>query len=1186
ADTDGDGFKDGQEIALGRNPLKIEMDFTLGSLSQGYDGAPKSATANTIPAGLPVKYTYDGTDALPTQIGSYAVVGTIDDATYVGSASGTLVISKGTATVTLEALSASYNGTSKPATANTTPAGLVVNLTYDGSPDAPTNAGSYAVVATVSDANYIGAASGTLVIAKGEATVTLENLVQIRDGSAKHATAITDPPGLTVEFTYSPSAGAPVETGNYTVMGTIRDANFSGSAIGTLALLSSPTISVQPASVLASQGAPVTFRVEADGNNLVYQWQKDGVNIEGAISASLTIAQAQLVDVGSYSAMISNVVGSITSAPAVLIASFGPGDNDGDGLTNDEEIVVYHTNPNQSDTDGDGLTDGYEAGLGRFSVLLGTFTWDQARLSAIAEGGNLATFTSEAEWDLALWSLGFEALFDVNGLWVGASDAAVEGTWGWVTGEAFSFAPWAVGQPDNLNNSDYAAVAGDLGGDSGKWYDFRKATTRDGYILETGYTTDPTVADADGDGLNDSQEQAAGSNPFTADTDGDGLTDGEEVQQSRTHPRLADSNSDGTNDSADDADGDGLSNLTEIRSNLTNPVLADTDGDGLGDGAEVNSHRTNPLVADTDGDGYSDGYEVAMASDPVKAGSVPTFTLTLSDGGMVTGGSFYLTGSLAHGTTATLKAVADAGYVFSNWTGNLAGSVDPQTLLMDENKSVGATFIPDTQDADDDGLTNYQESVTYGTNPNLGDTDADGLTDAAELQVNLTNPKVPDTDGDGLTDGSEISVTGTNPLVADTDGDSYLDGYEEANSSNPKSADSFPTYGLQLEAGGEMVGGRFSKSGSLGHGTQAQLTALAAEGYLFMGWTGDLSGAVNPQLLLMDSNKTVGASFVNDTRDSDADGLTNYEEVVVYGTNPVLADSDADGLSDGSENQTDHTNPLLADTDGDGLSDGVEVLIQHTNPLVADTDGDGHSDGYEVANASDPVSSVSFPTFVLRLGDGGKVTGGSFSQTGSLAHGGSVVLTALADAGYVFSVWTGDLTGATNPQTLRMDGDKAVGATFIHDILDTDGDGLTNFEEAVTYGTSPSLTDTDGDGLSDSAEIRTHQTNPSRADSNGDGLADGVAVRMGLEPLADHAALVRIILDSRETFGLHTLQDLTDLRPGSTTVKVLPSAGGLQLRLKVQQSADLKNWQDAGEAVFEQTVDPTVQKKFFRFGVE
>jgi uncharacterized repeat protein (TIGR02543 family) len=524
-------------------------------------------------------------------------------------------------------------------------------------------------------------------------------------------------------------------------------------------------ITQQPTAASVYLGANVVLSVTSTNSGTVsYQWKKDGADIQGAHGQTLEINHVRAPDLGSYTVSITEGSTVVTSDAAILTATADLRDSDGDGLTNYDEVFVYGTNPDLADSDSDGLSDGYEAGMGRFSVVLGAFTWEQARVSAIANGGRLATFTSETEWDRALVSLGIEALWDVNGLWIGANDAAVEGTWAWVTGEPFSFAPWATGQPDNLNNSDYVAVSGDLGGETGKWYDFRGVTTRDGYILEIGYTTDPRVADADGDGLNDAQEQAAGSNPFVTDTDGDGLTDREEVQKSLTDPRLADSNSNGTNDAADDADGDGLTNLAEIRTNLTNPVVADTDGDGLSDGAEFNTYHTNPLVADTDGDGYSDGYEVANASNPAVAGSVPTYTLTLTDGGMVTGGRFTESGSLAHGKTATLTVVADAGYVFDGWTGDLTGSTNPQTLLMDGYKTVGATFIHDIQDSDGDGLSNYDEAVIHGTNPNLADTDNDGLSDRAELETYHTNPKVVDSNGDDLPDGVAVAL-GLDPLT-------------------------------------------------------------------------------------------------------------------------------------------------------------------------------------------------------------------------------------------------------------------------------------------------------------------------------------------------------------------------------------------------------------------------------------
>jgi len=83
----------------------------------------------------------------------------------------TLTITPASATVTLGNVDQTY-GSVLPVTVTTVPEGHSTKVTYDRSETLPTSAGSYAVVATVTDPNYSGEADGTLKIGKAVATVS------------------------------------------------------------------------------------------------------------------------------------------------------------------------------------------------------------------------------------------------------------------------------------------------------------------------------------------------------------------------------------------------------------------------------------------------------------------------------------------------------------------------------------------------------------------------------------------------------------------------------------------------------------------------------------------------------------------------------------------------------------------------------------------------------------------------------------------------------------------------------------------------------------------------------------------------------------------------------------------------------------------------------------------------------
>lgn len=99
--------------------------------------------------------------------------------------------------------------------------------------------------------------------------------------------------------------------------------------------------------------------------------------------------------------------------------------------------------------------------------------------------------------------------------------------------------------------------------------------------------------------------------------------------------------------------------------------------------------------------------------------------------------------------------------------------------------------------------------------------------------------------------------------------------------------------------------------------------------------------------------------------------MTDYQEVYITGTDPTKydsviegvrdadIDSDEDGLANIYEIEN-GTDPLSKDTDNDGLTDYDEIFIYNTNPVIPDTDGDGLEDGDELHIGVDPTNPETF----------------------------------------------------------------------------------------------------------------------------------------------------------------------------------------------------------------------------------
>ncbi|HEY4354974.1 MAG TPA: MBG domain-containing protein [Acidobacteriaceae bacterium] len=325
--------------------------IALTNTVQTYTGSPLAVTATTTPLGLStVSISYTGTGSTtygpssiaPTNVGTYAVTATLTNANYTGTQSGTLTISQATATIGLTNTVQTYTGSPLGVTATTTPAGLsTVSISYTGtssttygpSTTPPTNVGTYAVTATLTNANYTGTQSGTLTINQATATISLTNTVQTYTGSPLAVTATTTPVGLstvsinytgTGSTTYAPSTTAPTNVGTYAVTATLTNANYTGTQSGTLTInAASQTISFTPPVSSLTYGSATMETLTATGgssnNPVVFTVNAGPGSVSGTNGSTLTISGAGTITINANQAASSNYDAAAQVQKSIII---------------------------------------------------------------------------------------------------------------------------------------------------------------------------------------------------------------------------------------------------------------------------------------------------------------------------------------------------------------------------------------------------------------------------------------------------------------------------------------------------------------------------------------------------------------------------------------------------------------------------------------------------------------------------------------------------------------------------------------------------------------------------------------------------------------------------------------------------------------------------------------------------
>jgi uncharacterized repeat protein (TIGR02543 family) len=349
--------------------------------------------------------------------------------------------------------------------------------------------------------------------------------------------------------------------------------------------------------------------------------------------------------------------------------------------------------------------------------------------------------------------------------------------------------------------------------------------------------------------------------------------------------------------------------------------------------------------------------------------------------------------TFVYGASIALRAISATGYEFANWGGDLAGSTNPTSIVMDGNKTVTANF----------NLITY--TLTVDVSPGGGGT------------VTL-EPSEP---AGGYVAGAEVTLTALASEGYEFDhwsGD--LSGSENPTSieldSDKEATAHFTqvTYTLAVDVspGGGMVTLEPSQPAE-GYvvGTEVSLTAVASEGYKFDHWSGAFSSSENPATMGLDSDKEVTAHFVQI--------YTLTVDVNLGGGMVTLEPSQpAGGYVAGTE-----VSLTAVASEGYKLDRWSGALFGSENPTMTTMDSD------KVVTAH--FVQIYTLTVDVNLG-GGMVILEPSEPAGGYVVGTEVSLTAVADEGYEFDHWSSALSSSGNPITIRLDSDKKITAHFSH----------------------------------------------------------------------------------------------------------------------------------------------------------
>ena len=409
--------------------------------------------------------------------------------------------------------------------------------------------------------------------------------------------------------------------------------------------------------------------------------------------------------------------------------------------------------------------------------------------------------------------------------------------------------------------------------------------------------------------------------------------------------------------------------------------------------------------------------------------SLCNLTVNISPGGSGTVAKSPDRAGYDYGESVQLTASGTGNYSFSDWTGDLSGSTNPQNITMNGDKSVTANFaeetvsVPNTPSGPSTGFKGQSLSfLTGGSVNNMGH--------SVEYQFDW---------GDGnqsawVPSGSAshaYATTGTFQVKARArcqTHTSVVSGWSTSSAVNI----SLCTLGITVNASGTATVTKNPDKAGYDWNESVQLTVNPSGGYGFDHWGGDLSGSANPANITMNGDKNVTAYTV--------------EETISTPNTPSGPGSGIKGQSlsfttGGSSSSLGHSVEYQFDW-GDGAqstwgnSNGSHTYTATgTYSVKARARCQTHTDKVSAwSSVKSVVVSLANLSITINPSGGGSVTKNP-DKTG-YDYNESVQLTATpTDARYRFQNYSGDLSGATNPQSITMSGNKSVTANFEKEVV-------------------------------------------------------------------------------------------------------------------------------------------------------